>query len=113
MDVLRCAAFIALIGSLTACGAPAVPPAQQYATISGRAYDVASNAPVSGVTITVDVVLSATTGSDGRYVIKNVPNGPWEYQVTVPTGYARPSLPPPSPLTPNQTLDFPIPLTHL
>jgi hypothetical protein len=77
-----------LVGAvlLAACG-PAVPNAQTYATVYGRVYDTATNAPVPGVVITVDVVDGATSGADGSYTIDNVPVGQTDVAVQVPAGY--------------------------
>jgi hypothetical protein len=77
----------AAVVGLAACGGPAIPPAQPYATITGRVYDSVSNAPIAGATITGSVILTATSASDGTYKIVNFPIGPNEVQVTPPTGY--------------------------
>jgi Carboxypeptidase regulatory-like domain len=86
-------AFLALTCAvLTACGGGQVPPAQNYATIRGRAYDAATNQPVAGVTVTVDTILTATTAGDGTYRVANVPLG--QYSLTASaSGYAQPSGP--------------------
>ena len=59
MKRARFALLAAVIG-LAACGGPAIPPAQNYATISA---------------------------ADGTYKIENFPIGPNEVQVTPPAGY--------------------------
>jgi uncharacterized protein YfaP (DUF2135 family) len=78
--------LLAVIG-LAACGGPAIPPAQPYATITGRVYDAATNEAVPGAVVTGSVILTATSGSDGTYTITNFPIGPNEVQVTPPGGY--------------------------
>jgi hypothetical protein len=80
-------ALLAVIAGLAGCGGPAIPPAQNYATITGRVYDVATNAPVPGAVVTGSVILTSTSGSDGTYRIPNVPIGPNEVQITPPAGY--------------------------
>lgn len=76
---------------LAACGGPQIPPAQNYATIRGRAFDSATNQPVAGVSVTVDTILTATTGSDGTYRIVNVPLGQYTLIPQPPQGYSAPS----------------------
>ncbi len=76
-----------LVAVLAGCSGPAIPPAQNYATITGRVYDADSNAPLGGVVITGSVVLNATSASDGTYKIANFPIGPNELQVAAPAGY--------------------------
>jgi hypothetical protein len=78
----------ALLVGLAGCGGPAIPPAQPYATLTGRVYDSASNAPVAGATITGSVILTTTSAEDGTYKIVNFPIGPNELQVTPPAGYS-------------------------
>lgn len=67
---------VMLAALLTACS-PAVPPQQNYATIYGTVYDGASGQPLGGATVTVDSVLTATTGADGTYTVTTVPIGPF------------------------------------
>lgn len=76
---------------LAACGGNQVPPAQNYATIRGRAFDSASNQPIAGVTVTVDTILTAVTASDGTYRIGNVPIGQYSLIPQPPTAYSAPS----------------------
>jgi hypothetical protein len=95
------------------CGGPQIPPAQNYGTITGRAFDSSSNQPVAGVVVTVDTILIATTGSDGSYRIPNIPLGsyslfataPQGYQVTLSPSYASGSI------AAGQTIPIDIPLT--
>jgi Carboxypeptidase regulatory-like domain len=85
---LRFALLALPLAVLSACGQPQVPPAQNYATIRGRAYDRATNAPVAGVSVTVDTILTATTGPDGTYRIINVPIGLYTLIPGAPSGYS-------------------------
>ncbi|MFN2459668.1 MAG: carboxypeptidase-like regulatory domain-containing protein [Candidatus Velthaea sp.] len=87
MKRLRFAA-VALAAVVTACGNPALPPAQNYATVVGRVFDASTNAPVAGAVVTASVVLNATSAADGTYKIMNVPIGQNEVQVQPPRGYA-------------------------
>ncbi len=80
-------ALLAAVVGLAACGGPAIPPAQNYATVTGRVYDADSNTPIAGAVVTGSVVLNATSASDGTYKITNFPIGPNELQVTPPSGY--------------------------
>jgi len=73
--VRRFFAFAA-IATLAACN-NAIPPQQNYATIMGVVTDGTTGQPIAGATVTVDSVLTATTGSDGSYTIANVPVGPF------------------------------------
>jgi hypothetical protein len=73
---------------LTACGGPAIPPAQNYATITGRVFDASTNEPVQGAVITGSAILTATSGADGKWKIANFPIGPNEVQITPPVGYS-------------------------
>lgn len=75
-------------GLLAACGGPSVPNAQTYATVFGRIYDAATNAPLGGVVVTVDVVNGTTSGADGSYTVNNVPVGQTDVSVQVPSGYS-------------------------
>ena len=83
---LGCLALAAML--LAGCGT-GIPPAQNYAVITGRAYDVATNQGVPGVAINVDVAINVTTGADGTYRVTNVPLGACKiYTITPPAGYA-------------------------
>lgn len=93
MTRVRFALLALACAGLTACGAPQVPPAQNYPTIRGRAFDSATNAPVAGVGVAVATILTATTGPDGTYRITNVPIGSYTLNVTAPPGYTAPSQP--------------------
>jgi hypothetical protein len=105
-------ALFALPLLLAACGGPQVPPAQNYPTIHGRAFDASTNQPVAGALISVDTILTASTASDGTYRITNIPIGTYTFAVTPPNGY---SQPPPSSgsLTAGENVTIDVPLTHL
>jgi hypothetical protein len=109
----RFAVLVLASAMLAACGGPQVPPAQNYPTIRGRAYDTATNAPVAGVTVTVATILTATTGADGTYRIANVPIGSYTLIVSPPQGYTAPPQPTYSgSVASGETAVIDIPLTH-
>jgi ABC-type glycerol-3-phosphate transport system substrate-binding protein len=88
VSLSRRLALIALSAAvLAACGAPQIPPAQNYGIIRGRAYDVATNQGVAGVSVSTFTIYNATTGPDGTYRIANIPAGQYTVQVTPPQGY--------------------------
>ena len=58
-------------------------PTQQTGTATGRVTDKETSLPVAGVRVTVvGTSLSAVTGDDGRYTIRNVPVGPRRLRIT-------------------------------
>lgn len=69
---------------LAACNDSALPPGGTYQGFSGTVIDAATNAPVSGAVVTVDTVLTQTTGADGKFSFKQVPVGEVDYEVRVP-----------------------------
>src|SRR5579871_4675965 len=71
---------------LAGCNSPAVPPQANYATIAGTVYDGTTGQPLTGASVVVDQVLSATTGANGAFTVPNVPLGPYTV-VTTATGY--------------------------
>jgi hypothetical protein len=77
-----------VLALLAACGGPQVPPAQNYGTIVGRVFDAATNQPLAGVTVTVDTILSSSSGSDGSYRIGNIPLGTYTLRPQPPQGYS-------------------------
>ena len=111
MTRARLAVLALSLAALAGCDNNGVPPAQNYATIMGRAYDAASNQPVAGVSVTVDTILSATTGSDGTYRIVDVPIGSYHVGVTPPSGYTAVASPlDDGSVTAGQTIEVDIPL---
>ena len=112
MTVTRGLFAFGLFALLAGCG-PAIPPAGNYATVAGRVTDAQSGAAVPGATISVNVVLSATSDSNGNFRITNVPTGPWSYAVSPPSGYAAPPGNDQSPpLGPGETRTLDIMLNH-
>ena len=106
------ASLLAVCLVLAGCQGPLVPPAEQYATISGVVTDASSNTPIAGVTIAVNVVNTFVTKTDGKYSIGNLPNGPYDVQVTPPAGYVCANCPSSGNLSPGQTVTVNITLSH-
>ncbi|HTV72878.1 MAG TPA: carboxypeptidase-like regulatory domain-containing protein [Candidatus Acidoferrales bacterium] len=100
-----------LILACAGCGTPAVPPALQYATVSGQVFDSATNAGIPSAIVTVNGVQSATSDGDGFFKIVNVPNGPVDWSASAGVLYNQQggSIT----LTPGQTYTLNIPLTHV
>ena len=74
--------------ALASCGAPQVPPQQNYGTIRGRVYDAGANTGIGGVTVVAFAIRTAVTASDGTYTIANVPLGEYDVQLQqLPRGY--------------------------
>lgn len=85
--MIRPLAMVVLV-ALAACGSPALPASQNYASLQGRVLDAATNAPITGAIVTVNFVSnSAPTGPDGTFKVQNVPIGQDDYSASAP-GYA-------------------------
>ena len=115
MTRLRVLLAAAALAALAACGAPAVPPAANYGTITGRVYDAATNQPIAGVVVAVDTILTGTSASDGTYRIGTVPLGTYQVDVQPPSGYAKPPIsaaPYAGSIQAGQTIVVDIPLTR-
>jgi hypothetical protein len=112
MKLARARFALGLIVALAGCG-PAIPPAGNYATVSGQVTDATTNKGVAGATISVNVVLSATSDANGNFRVTNVPTGPWSYAVQAPSGYLSPAgSDSNAPLAPGETRTLDIALTH-
>jgi hypothetical protein len=104
---------LSIAAVLAGCGPSAVPPAEQYASVSGTVRDSASGAPIAGATVTINFVLSATTSGNGAYTITNVPNGPWSFFASAPNYQTVTSTNPP-PLAPGEKrTNFDVTLVHV
>ena len=112
---MRTAALVLLLlgtsAALSGCGT-GVPPVGNYATITGIVTDSVTGQPIAGAIVSVSVIQSNATGSDGAYKIYPVPTGPYtsinagapNYQPYVNNAGGT--------LTPGQTLQFNIIMTH-
>lgn len=78
--------LLAFLALLTA--APRLAAAQETGTIQGTVTDAQSGSPVVGARVAADGTASgASTGTDGRYVLRNVPAGTRTVRVVM-LGYA-------------------------
>ncbi|GAC1302364.1 MAG: hypothetical protein NVSMB19_11620 [Vulcanimicrobiaceae bacterium] len=112
MSVARLAFLLACATTFLASCGPAIPPAGNYATVSGRIVDAGTGAGIAGATVVVNVVLSAITDASGTYRVVSVPTGSWEYAVQAPPPYASiATVDNPPPLTPGEarTLNLSLP----
>jgi hypothetical protein len=101
-----------LIG-VAGCATPAVPQAQQYGSIAGTVVDAATNSPISGATVTIDVVFVVTTGANGAFSVTNLPNGPVSCSAAAPNYVTRNNDWCGQPLAPGQNLTaVTVKLTH-
>lgn len=85
--MLRLRALVLTLSGLTmlgGCNSPAVPPQLNYATVYGTVSDGTTGKPLAGATVTVGVVLSATTGADGTFTVMDVPAGPFTAVISAP-----------------------------
>jgi hypothetical protein len=100
-----------LVLACAGCGTPAVPPALQYATVSGQVFDSATNAGIPSALVTINGVQSSTSDAHGFFKIVNVPNGPVDWYASAGVLYSQQggSLT----LTPGQTYTLNIPLMHV
>lgn len=110
MTVARVAFILAFVAALAGCG-PAIPPAGNYASVSGHVTDAATGAALAGATVLVNSVSSATSDAAGSYRIVTVPTGGWHYSVQGPAGYGSVGADNPQPLMPGEarTLDIALP----
>jgi predicted small lipoprotein YifL len=112
MMVVRRVVLIAFVAAaLAGCG-QGLPPAGNYASVSGQVVDAASSAGIASATVSINGgVESAATDASGRFAIKTVPTGDWDYTVTA-AGYRAQNVLNPPPLGPGETRTITITLTH-
>ncbi len=94
--------------ALAGCGL-GLPPAGNYASISGKVTDAATGAALPNAVVTVNGVLSSQTDAQGAYKIPVVPTGPWSYAVSAP-GYATQQSDEPDQLMPGEKRAFAVKL---
>ena len=104
---VRIALVALLLLAAAGCNTDALPPAAGYTTVSGAVLDRTSK-PVAGAVVTIDAILSATTDTEGKFSISDVPSGIVDYTI-VAQGYqvvsASASLEPGKTFLLNVTLD--------
>ena len=103
-------AFIAGLAAALAGCAPQIPPAGNYATVSGKVTDAATGTALEGATVNVNGVLTVTTDASGTYRITPVPSGPWSYSASA-AGYRDKGDAQPVPLAPGEQRVLAIALT--
>jgi hypothetical protein len=113
MKVARFPFVLALVVAfVTGCGT-GIPPAGNYATVSGRVVDAATGAGIANAAVVVNGgVLSAQSDQNGNFRVTPVPTGDWDYVATA-AGYASTGLiSNPAPLSPGEQRVITISLTH-
>jgi hypothetical protein len=76
---------------LAGCGS-GLPPAGNYATVSGTVVDAATNQGIAGASVSVNGgVLVAQTDGSGSFRVSPVPTGDWDYTASA-TGYTSTGL---------------------
>jgi hypothetical protein len=92
MKLLRFGFLFALAGVLLAACGPELPPAGNYATVSGQVLDASTGKGIAGATVSVNGgVLTAQTDSGGNFHVSPVPTGDWDYTATA-AGYSSTGL---------------------
>jgi TonB-dependent starch-binding outer membrane protein SusC len=87
--MLRARSFVlgAVLVGLAGCGPSSIPPAANYATVTGTVVDGASGKPIPNAVVTVDVAIaSKPTDASGAFRVTGVPNGDFSYAAAAP-GY--------------------------
>ncbi len=112
MKVVRSSFVLLAVAFLTGCGT-GIPPAGNYATVSGRVVDSANGNAIANAAIVVNGgVLTAQSDANGNFRITPVPTGDWDYVATA-TGYVSTGLiSNPAPLAPGEQRVLTISLTH-
>jgi hypothetical protein len=92
MKVARLAFVLALSGAFLAGCGPAIPPAGDYATVSGQVVDANTGKGIAGANVSVNGgVLTAVTDANGNFRVSPVPTGDWDYTASA-TGYVSTGL---------------------
>jgi hypothetical protein len=86
--VRRCVLFLWPL-VFAGCAVPGTPQAQQYASVTGTVVDSATNAPIVGASVTIDVVNTVQTGNSGGFTISNLPGGPADCTISAPNYVTR------------------------
>lgn len=111
MRLFRLLGALFALTALVACNDSALPPGGTYQSFSGVVLDAATNAPVAGAVVTVDTVLTQTTGADGKFTFAQVPVGEVDYEVRVPESSYKVDRSS-AHLTPDKPLSVTVALSH-
>ncbi|MDQ2858456.1 MAG: carboxypeptidase-like regulatory domain-containing protein [Candidatus Eremiobacteraeota bacterium] len=113
MMALRRSVFIVLGAALLAGCGQGIPPAGNYATLSGRVTDATTGAAVAGALVSVNgSALTATTDDQGAFTVAPVPTGDWDYTVSAKGYKSLPLVTNPAPLGPGEKRSVTIKLAH-
>jgi len=111
MRVARFSFAMALAFVLSSCG-PAAPPAGSYGTLTGYVKDASSGLPIAGAVVSVSVISSSPTGTDGKYTVYPIPPGPITAVIVTAPNYQQYNNATGSTIAPGQILSQDILMTH-
>jgi len=112
MKLARVSFALALALLVAGCG-PDAPPTGSYGTLTGFVKDAASGLPIAGAIVSVSVVNSAATGSDGKYTVYPIPTGPYTAITATAPNYQTYNNGAGGNLAPGQILNQDILMTHI
>ncbi len=110
MNLVRGSFLLTLALLLSGCG-DGVPPAGNYATVTGTVTDARTGVPIAAASVSINGVQYAQTDAAGKYSITTVPTGPWSWSASA-DGFTTGGSDSPPPLGPGEKRDFPISLKH-
>lgn len=79
--VARPVLAVLALALLAACDNGDLPPASSFASVQGTIVDAATSKPISGATVTIDTVLTATSDSTGKFAFEKIPSGIVDFSV--------------------------------
>jgi hypothetical protein len=111
MKLGRFSLAVALAFILSSCG-PAAPPTGSYGTLTGFVRDAASGLPVAGAVVSVSVISSSPTGTDGKFTVYPIPPGPYTAVTATAPSYQQYNNPAGGIIAPGQILNQDVLMTH-